>query len=1141
MKISPKFLVYPINTRTAVVALAALMLGAASTSPTVAAEPVRWWVSTADLKQRLTEQPPLAWQATGRTRGSRIEVNPAETYQTMLGLGSSLEPSTCWNLSLMSVEDRERTMERLVDRERGIGMNLMRICIGTPDFTGDPWYSYNDLGPGETDPELKRFSIEKDRAYILPVLKLAKAKNPDLLFFASPWSPPGWMKSTGTMIGGHLLPRWYPVYAEYFVKFIQAYEAEGIPIYAVTIQNEPGVDRAKEKDPNWFYPSCHWTAAQERDFIRDHLGPAFRRYGLKTRIWCYDHNYNVRASGDDPGIAYPRTILSDPQAARFVDGVAFHGYAGGPSGMSTFHREFPNVPLYFTEGSVFGINGGVELIKRLRHHASAYNAWVTILDDNSKPNNGPFEASRTIITLNPATRKPTEHFDFFLYGQFMKFMQRGAVRVGSSAAGNSLANVAFRNPDGEFVLVLINLSDRETAFSLMAGDRTANARLPARSVATFVWAERKTSADASPRTPQASAIRRAIPVPLPEHPGNAFLQGESVAIPPLAEVGTEATPWRLLDDRQQVVRSGELSAAVAGRRESLSFGQLGVGWYRLEFGPAGTTNAPWTTLGVLRRLEAPVPLDSPISVDSAAAWFALNDFERQRKLANLASLAGVNWVRDRLRWRDIQPTPGDLKPEATTYDTSASVQREAGLQVLQVFHDTPPWAQEEPNTGGRFAPDLRHVYDLARQLAVRFKGRVVAWEPWNEANVATFGAHTVDQMCSWQKAAWLGFKAGDPDVIVGWNVTTTVPTPAHTEGLLANETWPYYDTYNIHTYDWSHAYAELWKPAREAAAGRPIWVTEADRGTPHLKNAPWFDQEPRLERLKAEWIAQAYASSLFAGAQQHFHFILGNYQEGNHIQFGLLRHDLTPRPAYVALAAVGRCLAGARVLGRWRPGDNVQVVAFRAEPDGKPRDVLVVWAEKEVDWDGRGQTTAQWSLPSGLEVQEVMDYLGRSLGKAFPAPLTSAPVFVFLPPGEALKLPLENPPLPSSWRAGSPSPVVLQLSLPRSVIRKVEDLPWSEGYVYQADTGRELELKFHVYNFAPEAITGQFQVVRRPDNWEVTLPSTTFQLPSRERQEVLGRLRISESAATRDGWVVLRADCGPQGQPVLAFRVMAKG
>jgi glucosylceramidase len=448
---------------------------------------IRWWVSTPDLRLRLSEQPPLSWRPGAPQRGTRLEVNPAVSFQTMLGLGASLEPSTCWNLSLMSAADRERTLERLVHPSTGLGMNLMRICIGTPDFTGDPWYSYNDLPPGRTDPELRDFSIEKDRAYILPMLKLARQKNPEIRFIATPWSPPGWMKSTGTLIGGRLWPRWYPAYAEYFVRFIRAYEAEGIPIHAVTVQNEPGVDRARERDPRWFYPSCHWTAEQERDFIRDHLGPAFRRHGLTTRIWCYDHNYNVRPRGDDAGLAHPRTILSDAQAAQFVSGVAFHGYAGDPSGMSVFQREFPQVPLYFTEGSVFGLKGGLELVALLRNHAASYNAWVTILDDHGQPNNGPFDADRTIITLNPATRKPKEHFDFYLYGHFMKFIQRGAVRLESTTGTRSLANVAFRNPDGTVALVVVNNSRVAKPLRLGCAGRNASVQLPGRSVATFIW------------------------------------------------------------------------------------------------------------------------------------------------------------------------------------------------------------------------------------------------------------------------------------------------------------------------------------------------------------------------------------------------------------------------------------------------------------------------------------------------------------------------------------------------------------------------------------------------------------------------------------------------------------------------------
>lgn len=287
-----------------------------------------------------------------------IQVHLEQTHQVMLGLGSSLEHSTCFNLSRLDEQQRQEVIERLVDRQTGIGMNLMRICMGTPDFTGEPWYSYDDLPAGQSDPTLKNFSIEKDLRYVIPVLKAARAENPQLLLFASPWSPPGWMKSGGTMIGGRLLPEHYVAYANYFVKFVQAYEREGVPIYAVTVQNEPGVDRAKDV-PKWHYPSCRWSGEEERNFIRDHLGPAFKAHGLKTLIWCYDHNFNVLPTpdGDDPGIAYPRQILTDPVAAKYVSGVAFHGYAGKPEGMREFLKEFPDRPVHFAEGSVFGLPG----------------------------------------------------------------------------------------------------------------------------------------------------------------------------------------------------------------------------------------------------------------------------------------------------------------------------------------------------------------------------------------------------------------------------------------------------------------------------------------------------------------------------------------------------------------------------------------------------------------------------------------------------------------------------------------------------------------------------------------------------------------------------------------------------------------
>ena len=453
----------------------------------VAQPQVHVWMTSKDLQHRLSEGSPLNFTS-GPTAGRQvIVVNPERTFQTMLGFGSSLEHSTCSNLFRLPPSERERVMARLVSPTQGIGMNLMRVCIGTSDFTGDPWYSYDDLPAGETDAELKHFSIERDRVYVLPMLKLARQKNPDLLFFASPWSPPGWMKTTGTMIGGELRPQWYAAYAEYFVRFLQAYEAEGIPIYAVTVQNEPGVDRATEKDAKWFYPSCHWTGEQERDFIRDHLGPALRRHGLKTKIWAYDHNYNVERKGESAGLAHPRTILSDAAAARFVDGIGFHHYEGRPEGMTRFHEEFPQTTIFFTEGSVFSINGAHDLIERLRNWASSYNAWVTMLDNHGQPNNGPFPASRAILRLHTDTLRVEELFEYYSYGQFMKFVARGAVRIDSTPGNSDFDNVAFRNPDGLIVLVVVNTTGVEKPFSVAAQEKSFRTGIGPRTVATFVW------------------------------------------------------------------------------------------------------------------------------------------------------------------------------------------------------------------------------------------------------------------------------------------------------------------------------------------------------------------------------------------------------------------------------------------------------------------------------------------------------------------------------------------------------------------------------------------------------------------------------------------------------------------------------
>ncbi len=436
-----------------------------------------------------------------------------------------------------------------------------------------------------------------------------------------------------------------------------------------------------------------------------------------------------------------------------------------------------------------------------------------------------------------------------------------------------------------------------------------------------------------------------------DHPGNVFLSGERVTIQ-VPERTACPFRWRAMDDDGTEVARGEVTKS---EQRTIELGMLGIGWYRIEWFDSSGEELGWTTAAVLARLAVPTPQDSPICVDSATAWFARDDAQRQDQFSRLAALAGVNWIRDRMRWRDIQKAR-DLWVAETTYDSAANIQHRYGLKILQVFHDTPKWAVPLPGATGRFPSDLRDVYHFAKAMSTRFQGRVQAWEPWNEANVTTFGGHTIDELCSYQKAAYLGFKAGDSDVTVCWNATTGAPTERQTDGVLLNEVWNYFDTYNIHTYDWSHDYERLWRPARRAACGKPLWITESDRGMTYEPSSATHDLSRENERLKAQYVAQSYATSLSVGANRHFHFILGQYDEGS-TQFGLLRHDLTPRSGYVALAALGRLLAGARSLGRYELTDrpDVHIYAFRGHPDGHPRDVLVAWTEQRVDWSAQAQ------------------------------------------------------------------------------------------------------------------------------------------------------------------------------------------
>lgn len=437
-----------------------------------AADPAGAWQSSEDGAHKLSETQALEFSHDRPGQGHQINLDPARRYQSILGMGGSLEHATCYNLSKLSDEKRAEVIQSLVDPVTGIGMNLMRLCIGTSDFVGEPYYSYNDLPPGETDLALEKFSIEKDRAYVLPAVKLAQEKNPDLLFFASPWSPPGWMKTNGNLAGGKVRPEFYDVYARYLIKFLDAYAAEGIPVHAITLQNEP-----QHIDPD--YTTTLWTGEEQRDFIRANMGPLLSASGLPAQIWCWDHNWNQPE--------FPRAVLSSPEAAKYVQGIAWHFYEGRVEMQSRLKEEFPDKDCYFTEGSTFGTHGAVRIIEILRHWARSYSAWVLMLDEHRKPNNGPHHASATPIELKD-TGEVEYRFDYYMYGQFMKYIPRGAVRIESGPlAAKGPAQIAFETPDGRIVLVVANAQRETLPFSVSFKGKHAHAKIGPRTVATYLW------------------------------------------------------------------------------------------------------------------------------------------------------------------------------------------------------------------------------------------------------------------------------------------------------------------------------------------------------------------------------------------------------------------------------------------------------------------------------------------------------------------------------------------------------------------------------------------------------------------------------------------------------------------------------
>ena len=310
------------------------------------------------------------------------------------------------------------------------------------------------------------------------MMREARKQNPDLFLFSSPWSPPGWMKAGGSMLGGSMRQRYFAPYAKYFVKFLQAYAADGVPVQAVSVQNEVDTDQDGRM------PACLWGQEYEMGFVKDHLGPALQQNGLSTKIWILDHNYNLwgRAVAE----------LDDPDVHKFCNAVAFHGYVGGADQMSKFHDAHPEAQIYWTEGGpdytspdylTDWAKWGQTFTQVIRNWGQAITGWNLALDEKGRPNIGPFPCGG-LVTIHSETKKITYSGQYWAFAHFSRNIRRGARRFESAGKMQGVEHVAFENPDGQKVVVLTNAGVAKSV-SIKFADKTAEVSLAADSVSTL--------------------------------------------------------------------------------------------------------------------------------------------------------------------------------------------------------------------------------------------------------------------------------------------------------------------------------------------------------------------------------------------------------------------------------------------------------------------------------------------------------------------------------------------------------------------------------------------------------------------------------------------------------------------------------
>ena len=404
----------------------------------------------------------------------------------MEGFGASLTDSSAYLINQkLSAAQAKALMTQLFDPVLGIGLSLLRQPMGASDFSHVGNYSYDD---GAADPTLKNFSVSHDQADIIPLLKSARSLNPNLQLLAMPWSPPAWMKTSNSQNGGSLNADAYPVLAQYFVKFIQAYAAAGLPIWAVTPQNEPQFSTGS-------YPSMSMTATDQSNFIKNNLAPALAQAGLGTKILGFDHNACEQDTNQCPAV-FPATLLNDPATAKDLAGIAWHCYSGDLTYITDFHNSHPNVPMYFTECSGGGWQNGSPsfldselwlMFRTMNNWMRTAVTWNLALDTSAGPTNGGCQNCRGVVTIDPSNGAVTYNAEFYALGHLSKFWRPGAYVVPVSTGVGNLNTTAYQNADGSNVLLVQNTGGSPASFYAQVNGKGFPATVPAGAAVTYIW------------------------------------------------------------------------------------------------------------------------------------------------------------------------------------------------------------------------------------------------------------------------------------------------------------------------------------------------------------------------------------------------------------------------------------------------------------------------------------------------------------------------------------------------------------------------------------------------------------------------------------------------------------------------------